>query len=362
MYAKLFCLVYLSFSLSVACSNKSEKDNAATSQIKNPILNIKNRSPTSVLNYFDSLIQNNQVIAGQHLGDGADEVGEYYDRFITPVKRETGKTIALIGADFGWKDTESYPIDALVGHWNKGGLITISWHADNPFAEGAHKVRTNSVENQDQINLRALLKQAPTSKAKQIYRSELHKVAVALQRLKKEGVTVIWRPFHEMNADWFWWGIDAYSGLETNPDDYIALWKDMVQTFKEDYDLDNLLWVYSPAEFYGWNSELLAYYPGDNWVDIVGMSYYGPAPDFKDYEILRTTGKTIALTEAGPNEESYGKWDEAILAKKLQGKAAYFLQWHSWAGASVAIKDNLNMHELMNSPNVITLEDIATTQ
>ncbi len=323
----------------------------------NRVESIQARGKEYLLAYFKTLIENERIIAGQHCGNGPDDMSTYYNSYIDMLADGTGRHVGLMGADLGFFPSVNYPVQALIDHWNEGGLVTLSWHADNPFEDG-YDVYWDTVDNRDKINLGALLKGAPPSPAQTSYRTELDHIAGALQKLRKAGVTVIWRPFHEMNGDFFWWGINAHNNQQTNQADFIALWKDLYRTLIIDYGLDNLIWTYSVIPYGDWNAEVTAFYPGDDMVDLVGMDYYGIAPDFPDYEALRSLGKIIVMSETGPMDQGCGNWNEMDLVRELQGKAAYFLQWHSWSGTGVAIKDNKNTIEMMNSETVITRDEL----
>ncbi|MFS4491413.1 glycosyl hydrolase [Maribacter sp. 2308TA10-17] len=318
------------------------------------------RNKETILTYFESLIANEQLIVGQQCGDAPDSTWWYYNTYVDQLADETGRHVGLIGADFGWFEGDNYPVQTLIDHWREGGLVTVSWHADNPFVD-AVDVYWDTVNDSDQINLKSLLKDQSQTKAWTSYRTELDKVAGALQKLRDAGVTVIWRPFHEMNGDFFWWGTNANGNQQTNEADYKALWIDLYNTFRWDYGLDNLIWTYSVVPSETWYAAVTAYYPGDDYVDLVGMDYYGNQPDFPHYEELKALGKPIVMSESGPREAGYGNWDMMEFASLLKGKVAYFLQWHSWNGAKVAIKDNKNFIEMMNSKAVITRGEILPT-
>lgn len=311
----------------------------------------------TILAYFDSLIKNKQIIVGQHCGDGADATASYYDTYIDILADETGRHAGLMGADFGFFPSKEYPVQTLIDHWNAGGLVAVSWHAGNPFLDG-YDVYWNTVENSDKINLKTLVKGATQTKVWVNYRTELDNIAGALQELREAGVTVIWRPFHEMNGDFFWWGINAYNNKQTNESDFKVLWVDLYNTLTFDYGLDNLIWTYSVIPDQGWNADVTTFYPGSDYVDLVGMDYYGVTPDFPNYEALKSLGKTIVMSESGPIDNGYGNWNMMQLVNTLKGKAAYFLQWHSWNGAKVAIKDNKNIIEMMQSETVITRDEL----
>ncbi len=336
-------------------TNEIEETSTPNSEMEGPVFDHRNKE--NLLAYFDALIANKQVMVGQQCGDEPKSTAWYYNTYVDMLADQTGNHVGLIGADFGWSTGDEYPVQTLIDHWREGGLVTVSWHADNPFVDKVD-VYWNTVENKDKINLKSLRKGEPQTKAWLSYRTELDRVAGALQKLQAAGVTVIWRPFHEMNGDFFWWGTNAHGNQQTNEDDYKALWIDLYDTLKNDYGLNNLIWTYSVVPSETWYAGVKAYYPGKEYVDLVGMDYYGDQPDFPHYEELKSLGKTLVMSESGPREAGYGNWDMMDMVHILKGKAAYFLQWHSWNGAAVAIKDNKNIEEMMNSEIVITRDEI----
>jgi mannan endo-1,4-beta-mannosidase len=78
-------------------------------------------------------------------------------------------------------------------------------------------------------------------------------------------IPILFRPYHEMNGSWFWWG-----GVP-GEDRYIKLWKQLYKLYTEEYQLDNLIWVWSPDDP---DHGLDGYYPGDDYVDIIGCDVY----------------------------------------------------------------------------------------
>jgi len=332
-------------------------ESSSTNTPEGPIFDGRNKEV--ILTYFESLIARKQLIVGQQCGDAPDSTWWYYNTYVDMLADETGRHVGLLGADFGWFSGEVYPVQTLIEHWRNGGLVTVSWHADNPFVD-AVDVYWNTVEDKDKIDLKALLSDAEKTVAWTSYRNELDQVAGALQELRDAGVTVIWRPFHEMNGNFFWWGTNAYNNEQTNEADYKALWVDLYNTLRWDYGLDNLIWTYSVVPSETWYAGVTAYYPGNEYVDLVGMDYYGNQLEFPHYEELKSLGKPLVMSESGPREAGYGNWNMMEWADKLKGKAAYFLQWHSWNGAKVAIKDNKNASEMMNSEVVITRDELLS--
>ncbi len=339
----------------------SEQQNIITSQndFQYSALPTSNgvRSKENLLAYFDYLVSKGQLISGQQCGENPVQVNEYYQEYVGRLAGKTNKFPGLIGARLEILPEHKYSLNTLIDHWEQGGLVSLSWEAHNPF-NPTYESHWNSVEGKESINLRALLRHAPESKAKSKYRNELDHVGRVLQDLQQAGVVVIWRPFKDMNTHFFWYGIDHYDGMESNESDFKALWQDMYVTLRYEYGLHNLLWTYSVAPDYGWNAGVTAYYPGSDYVDLVGVNYYGPKPDFPNYDELQSLGKTMVMAETGPSEAAAGSWDQLQLIQELSGKVAYFLQWHSWKDAKVAIKDNRKANYMMNSSKVITREEL----
>ncbi|MCF2446750.1 glycoside hydrolase family 26 protein [Dyadobacter sp. CY345] len=338
-------------SLLIGCSSTSE--NLLMTNVN--ALSAANRTRSDVLNYLKKVIENNQVIVGQQCSESPNIPADYAKHFKS-IYDLTGKYPALLGLDYGYFSNVNMTLNNqyAVEHWKKGGLVTFSWSADNPWKDG-YNVRWNSETNKDTIQVRQLLKSAAASQARTNYRNELEKVGAALKELKNAGVIVLWRPLHEVNGSWFWWGVNN-TKQPTNQADYQMLWKDMHDTFTNEFGLDNLLWVYSPSAPGTWVPPVDVMFPGEAYVDLVGTDQYSITPDFKDYDVLKKLNKIVVNGEIGPSNEGYGKFDQMAVLNAFKGKAAYFLQWHSWTNAKVGIKDNLNFKEMMNDPAAITLD------
>lgn len=77
--------------------------------------------------------------------------------------------------------------------------------------------------------------------------------------MQEAGVPVLWRPLHEASGGWFWWGAE---GADVYKQLYILLYDTLTNT----YGLNNLIWL--------WNGQDAEWYPGDEYVDIVGIDIY----------------------------------------------------------------------------------------
>ena len=129
------------------------------------------------------------------------------------------------------------------------------------------------------------------AKGKKLLDRDIKEIAKQLKRLEKAGVPVIWRPLHEASGGWFWWGAKG-------SDAYKKLWKYLYNELTNTYDCNNLIWVY--------NGQSADWYPGDEYVDIVGEDIY-PGNHVYDPQVSRfkqainygSKTKITALTENG---------------------------------------------------------------
>ncbi|HEI8867167.1 TPA: beta-mannosidase [Serratia odorifera] len=278
----------------------------------------------------------------------------------------TGKFPAIYAADYarGWDicppGDEASLIDfscngTLIDHWKKGGLVAISHHLPNPvFAgnnpgtgEGALK---HPISN-DQFS-QILLAGSP---ARQRWLAMLDKVAQGLQQLNALGITVLYRPLHEMNGEWFWWGA---SGQNSNDRVriglYQRLYRDMFSYFTNHKGLNNLLWIFSPDANRDYKTD---YYPGDDCVDITGLDMYSDTPEhIAGYQEMLSLNKPFSFAEVGPattnGQFDYGKLIATIL--QLYPKATLFIPWNNlWSPLK-----NINASAAYNNQHVINLGEV----
>lgn len=167
---------------------------------------------------------------------------------------------------------------------------------------------------------------------------DIDDIAAQLKRLQDEGVPVIWRPLHEAEGGWFWWG--AKDGASCQ-----KLWNYMYDRLTNYHKLNNLIWVWNS---YG-GEKKGNWYPGNKTVDIIGWDYEN-CDNLKSWELYKNTfannGKLFCLAEQGthPNPSDFA-------AKPW----LYFLTW------AYMIKDNNTpdwTYKVYNDPQTITLSDL----
>jgi mannan endo-1,4-beta-mannosidase len=236
------------------------------------------------------------------------------------VHRHTGKYPAINGFDYlhlyaTWVDYGNTQV--IEDWWNNKGLVTICWHWNVPRATGSteYAFYTKKGEHSTDGTTFDISKAVQDGTAENtIVKADLAKVADYLLLLKNKDIPVLWRPLHEAAGGWFWWGAKGAAPLK-------ALWKLMFETF-EAKGLNNLIWV--------WTAEPndAAWYPGNEYVDIVGRDIYNKtsASDMRDeYNTLknRFPNKLITLSECGNVAKIANQWSAGA-------KWLWFMPWYDY--------------------------------
>jgi mannan endo-1,4-beta-mannosidase len=201
-------------------------------------------------------------------------------------------------------DTWSAYICDLVDYVAGGGIVTASAHWANPSGNLGDTYDTcrgvlgydNSREAYEQAFTDLLTKGTEYNDA---FMSELEDEARFLKALKDNGVSIIWRPLHEANGNWFWFCHGGY-GFDTK---YIVdIWHYVYDYFTEEWGLDNLIWCFAPNVSTA--ESVMSLYPGDEYCDMVGVDWYtsGNLEIANDNNYLHLTDlsrKPGAITEFG---------------------------------------------------------------
>ena len=199
------------------------------------------------------------------------------------VKKTTGSDPGLLGQDFmfitddsnngeanNWfyQQEQNIIADAIEAY-NKGMINHFTWHLREPY-EGDHFYTSEMTEFQRNNAFKSIL---PGGANHEYYKKKLEKIAEVAKSIKGDDGTlspIIFRPFHEFDGDWFWWGA-AYNTAE----EFKTAWKFTVEYLRDELDVHNILYAYSPDNSYSSRSLYLQRYPGDEYVDILGMDNYG---------------------------------------------------------------------------------------
>lgn len=216
----------------------------------------------NVLRYLAE-ISGDKIITGQHTLTMAQEELHHIEQI-------TGKQPALLGFELlsyspniNYLDTDEACMTEVVNNFGTlkrawewaacKGLITLTWHWFSPL--GGHS-KAFYTANTDFDAARATTEGTPEYEA---LISDMDAMAAHLKPFCRAGVPILWRPFHEGEGRWFWWGAQG-------PEPLKKLWRIMYDRYVNHHHLHNLLWV--------WNAPLPECYPGDDVVDIISRDMY----------------------------------------------------------------------------------------
>jgi mannan endo-1,4-beta-mannosidase len=298
-----------------------------------------------------------RVVSGQQITADAQQD---YDRLFTGLQNKTGHKPALIGVSFdGYWNKRIAPV--LVEHWKAGGMVALDLHRPNPFLPNVDPESYRIDPSITKPDLRTLLADAKPNPARTRWRADLQQLGDVIQQLSEAGVTVIFRPLHEANGLWFWWGIDEKTETSASAE----LYRDIYAYITETRKLHNVLWGYSPGK--AWNASRMKFYPGDDVIDIMGPTIYenlirfgleGQSDDISD---MTAAGRPMALLELGSVEPYDGSWDAAAIIEQIRTRypnLTLFNCWHGWTDVKMALAEIRNADKLMNDPWIISAENI----
>lgn len=217
--------------------------------------------------------------------------------------------------------------------YSKGGIITLSWAVNNPVMI-SEPVDGDGVTNTVQ-------KLFSNQKYLDRFNGWLDKLALFFGSLKTANGTLIpilFRPYHECNGNWFWWGTEG-----STDDEFIHLYVYTVNYLKN-HGVHNLLYVYCTDKFDSEN-EYLKRYPGDEYVDVLGFDCYdypsyhpenSLVPMFESMaetvsKLASQRNKIPALTETGFKNVPVANWWTNTLHSSIHGSGlCYLMVWGNY--------------------------------
>jgi mannan endo-1,4-beta-mannosidase len=295
------------------------------------------------------LFKNLEILSRNHTLFGHQHATEYGHGWMgeknrSDVKSVCGSHPAVIGVDLAGitgratdliRQSGEQLSRTVIDTYNRGGITTAAWHFSNPVSKGG-------VYWNDTLSLPAVRSIIPGGEANNGYKETLKIIAAWAHSLKGANGTlapVLFRPWHEFDGDWFWWGRSHCTREE-----FIALWRFTVSYLRDSLGVHNFIYAFSPDNKFNSEAEYLDRYPGDQWVDMVGVDNYGDmgrdrydnetaAKKLKivsDYAIK--AGKLAAFTETGLESIPNPDWWTGTLLKTMKMykmKLAYVLVWRN---------------------------------
>ena len=304
-------------------------------------LNNPNPSKEAV-ELFDFLQENygKKVISGQHTKTTA-----LID--VWKVMSITGKIPAICGFELlgyspnvNYTDTDDDAITEVMENMNTidsalswakvhKGIVTYTWHWFSPM-RGHNKAFYTQYT--DFNAAKAVTRGTPEYNATI---RDIDMIANLLKRFKDLNVPILWRPLHEADGKWFWWGAKG-------ADACVKLWKLIYHRFNNIHNLNNLIWV--------WNSVNPEWYPGDDCVDIISRDLYAKDNGSRKDEFLEVKKlnpeKIVSLAECGMVPDPDKMMEDGAMW-------SWFMEWCGMQGAS-----DETLKAIYNNPLTITLDDL----
>ena len=259
-------------------------------------------------------VQGTRILTGQH--EYLEAPYTYSEQIFT----KSGKRPMIKGFEFGGISNQTPSVlatqrtgvvNAAKAWHDAGGIVTATFHQVYPGA-------ALTWENVKRAATQAEFDQILTSGTvlNTAFLAAIDEVALYLKQLRDYGVPVLWRPFHEMNGGWFWWG---------NKSNFKDIWEIIYQRYTHYHGLNNLLWVWSANANNEWTTPARDYYVGHNRADALGFDIYDNAYYYSNYDelVYLAEGKIISVTENG-------QLPDMTKSSLRQFKYSWFMTWGSY--------------------------------
>lgn len=284
---------------------------------------IANASPEAV-NVYDFL----KEIYGSKILSGSMANVSWNTNEADWVYKHTGKYPAMTTFDFihlhyspdNWIDYSN--IQIIEDWWANNGIVSAMWHWKVPKDEETTD-KNEFTYRSEETSFSVANATIEGTWENEVVKADLEEMANYLKLLQEKNIPVVWRPLHEAAGNiyeyndgtaWFWWGSDGAEAFK-------KLWIYMFEYF-EQQGLNNLIWVWTTQR--GDNP----FYPGDEYVDIVGRDIYGnsAALDIADqFKAIQATypNKMVALSEMGGVATISDQWNNDALW-------SFFTPWYDY--------------------------------
>lgn len=300
----------------------------------------------NVMKYLSDITYE-KIITGQHTQTMEQEELHY-------IEQVTGKQPALLGFELlsyspniNYSDTDSECMKEVIENYgtlkkawewaDQKGLITFTWHWFSPLGGRSKSFFT---DNTDFDATRAVIDGTPENIA---LISDMDVMAGILRPFCDKHIPILWRPFHEGDGNWFWWGAKGAEPLK-------KLWRMMYDRYTNVHGLNNLIWV--------WNSPVVECYPGDDVVDIISRDVYLPR---HEHTSLKEMYHELTKITAEPKITLIGETGTLPSAKDIAQERVGWASYMTWSHEFCTSEDyNTNevLREMYNSPYAITKENL----
>jgi mannan endo-1,4-beta-mannosidase len=306
----------------------------------------------------------------------------WYEKDRSDTKDFTGDYPAIAGFELGWLelgkerslDSVSFIqiAEQIKAQHKRGGIITISWHANNPLTmqDQDVKLRRQGGSAWDVSSKVVVASILPGGVNHELFNSWLERLATFFIGLKDDDgmpIPFIFRPYHEHSGSFFWWGTNICSD-----DQYAALWRYTVDFLRDKKNIHNILYAYNTDRITNLEQYMKGY-PGDDIVDMLSIDMYDRGSQFDgelDVALKFVTETAIAkkklnaLSETGERSGKDDWWSTVLLPIVGKYPVGYVLTWRNTYNEKFLKMENPpkpfpdDFLIFYNSPKSLFLKDI----
>lgn len=296
--------------------------------------------------YGKHILSGQQEICGSHNYDASEAEFTY-------LKEKTGKLPAVRGFDFMnyrgngllWDD---YCAERVIDWYkNKGGIPALCWHWFSPGDIGK-KADSSFYTKDTTFSISKAL--TPGTAENTAMLNDIEVMAGKFKQLQDAGVPVMFRPLHEAEGGWFWWGAEG-------PENCVKLYRLLYDKFTKQYGLNNIIWVWNSYSY----ETSPKWYPGDDVVDIVGYDKYNAKDGLPNGSAITSTFYNLVQLTNGKKMVAMSENDTIPQVSNLTNEKAgwlYFCPWYGWWLTGEQNNPVDWVKEMYNSDYCITLDEL----
>ncbi|AOZ93051.1 glycosyl hydrolase [Paenibacillus crassostreae] len=301
----------------------------------------------AVMKYLSS-ISGKGIITGQHTQTTVQKELRYIEEVTGKLPALCGFELLAYSPNINYEDANEACLleveenkNTLANAWdwvlNKKGLLTLTWHWFSPLYG---KDKSFYAEHTTFDATQAVIEGTDEYKA---LIADMDVMAGILQEFSDKNIPILWRPFHESEGTWFWWGAKG-------PEAAKQLYRIMYDRYTNVHKLNNLIWV--------WNSPLVEGYVGDDVTDVISRDLYPEKhnhtdlkKEFDELVQITPTNKIVALGEIGVIP-SVSQLAETRIPW------TWYMTWSNEFGSSEEWNSKEELHKAYHHDYAITLDKL----